>query len=260
MGRMKGKESSRRRRLGYTDLPVDTVTITSMIASIRDDYERVNHFISFFQDDRARLMGLNKMGVNSGVGLELGSGPGNFTRMFRPHVEGFLVCLDYSQTMLAYSRTRTEEPEIGYVRGVFEALPLRSGVVNSVATAYALRDSTDKPRTIAEIDGVLREGGRLLVIDVGRPSNPIVEGFLALYMRYVVPVIGGLVAGYGYVNQWSYLYKTYEMLPVNHILLRMLEHVFGEAEVLELSLGGLVVALAEKRIRKKGIDTVLAGQ
>ncbi|UCD45099.1 MAG: class I SAM-dependent methyltransferase [Candidatus Bathyarchaeota archaeon] len=260
MERMKGKERSRRQRLGYTDLPVDTVTITSLITSIREDYERVNHFISFFQDQRARLMGLRRLGVNPGVGLEMGSGPGNFTRIFRPLVEGLLVCLDYSDTMLAYSRRRTEDPGIGYVRGVFEALPLRSGSVNSVATAYALRDSTDKSRTIAEIDDVLRERGRLLIIDVGRPSNPIVEGFLALYMRYLVPVIGGLVAGHGYMNPWSYLYKTYGTLPVNNTLLRILEHVFDEAELFELSFGGLVVALAEKRKGKKWKDTVLTGQ
>ncbi|MBU7004539.1 MAG: cytidylate kinase family protein [Theionarchaea archaeon] len=38
-----------RRRSGF-----DTVTITSEIDSILEDYERVNHVISFFQDERAR--------------------------------------------------------------------------------------------------------------------------------------------------------------------------------------------------------------
>ena len=234
-------------KLSYTDLPVDTETITSMIASIGNDYEKVNHFISFFQDDRARHIGLRKIGIAQGVGLELGSGPGNFTCMLRPRVKGFLVCLDFSERLLRVGRSRINEAGIGYIRGVFESLPFREGMISIAATAYALRDSTDKPRVLREINAVLRDRGRLLLIDVGKPSNPVYEGFLSIYMRHVVPIIGGLVANRGYVNPWTYLYKTYELLPVNGRLQDMLEKWIGRAHVEEISFGGLVVAIAEKK-------------
>ena len=234
-------------KLSYADLPVDTETITSMIESIGNDYEKVNHFISFFQDDRARHIGLRKIGIDQGVGLELGSGPGNFTCMLRPRVKGFLVCLDFSDRLLRVGWSRINKPGIGYIRGVFEALPFREGVISITATAYALRDSTEKSRVLNEINAVLKENGRLLLIDVGKPNNPIYEGFLSIYMRYIVPIIGGLVVNRGYVNPWTYLYKTYELLPVNARLQDMLEKWIGCGNVDEISFGGLVVATAKKK-------------
>jgi demethylmenaquinone methyltransferase/2-methoxy-6-polyprenyl-1,4-benzoquinol methylase len=239
----KGQDS----KLLHTTLPVDTETLTSMIASTGIDYEKVNHCISFFQDDRARQIGLRKIGTSHGIVLELGSGPGNFTCMLSPYVKGFLVCLDFSDSLLRVGRSRINEPRIGYIRGVFEFLPFRERIISITATAYALRDSSDKHRVLSEINSVLKENGRLIVIDVGRPNNPINDKFLSIYMRFIVPIIGGLVAKRGYMNPWTYLYKTYELLPVNERFQEMLDKRIGYSRVEEISFGGLIVATARKK-------------
>lgn len=192
-------------------------------------------------------MGLRKIGTSYGVVLELGSGPGNFTCMLSPHVKGFLFCLDFSDSLLRVGRSRINEPGIGYIRGVFKSLPFRERIISITATAYALRDSTEKPRVFREINAALKDNGRLFVIDIGRPSNPIYERFLSIYMRYIVPIIGGLVAKRGYVNPWMYLYKTYELLPINERLQGMLDKWIGYSRVEEISFGGLIVAIARKK-------------
>jgi demethylmenaquinone methyltransferase/2-methoxy-6-polyprenyl-1,4-benzoquinol methylase len=220
--------------------------VEDALEAIIKDYERVNHIISLYQDDRARLRGLGKVGSQEGVILELGSGPGNFTRMLRPIIDGFIVCLDYSDKMIQTAMIRNREEDFGFVRGIFEALPFKGNTVSLAAAAYALRDSTDKARVLQEVNSVLKDGGKLLIVDVGKPNNPIVRGFFSLYMRYIVPVICGLVTGHGYRNPWSLLYKTYMLLPVNKGLLAMLKRIVDRAELEELALGGLVVAVAEK--------------
>lgn len=220
--------------------------VEDALEAIIEEYERVNHVISFFQDDRARRRGLETAGTHRGVGLELGSGPGNFTVMLRSRVEGFLVCLDYSADMLSVARARVGDGTVGFIRGTFEALPLRRETITFAAASYALRDSTDKVRALGEVNRVLRRGGRLLVVDIGKPNNPLVRGFFSLYMRYGAPILGGLAAGYGYRNPWSILYKTYALLPVNEDLLDRLRTTFGSARLLELAFGGLVVAIADK--------------
>jgi ubiquinone/menaquinone biosynthesis C-methylase UbiE len=230
-----------RRRSGF-----DTVTITSEIDSILEDYERVNHVISFFQDERARRRGLEEVGRTNGLGLELGSGPGNFTRMLRPYVKGPLVCLDFSELMLDSSRRALRASDLHRVRGLFEDLPFRSGMFSLTASAYALRDSTEKVRVLKEVRRTQGLGGKTLLVDVGKPSNPVVRGFLTLYMRYLMPFLGGYVAGYSYPNPWVFLYKTFALLPVNRVLLRLMKGIFGRARLKELAFGGLVVATAEK--------------
>ena len=109
--------------------------VEDALESIIDDYERVNHVISFFQDDKARIRGLEKIGPQEGVGLELGSGPGNFTEMLRRFVRGPLLCLDYSDRMLSIAKTRNEIDDVSFVRGIFEALPFRGDAVSFVGAA-----------------------------------------------------------------------------------------------------------------------------
>lgn len=216
--------------------------VEEALEAIIDDYERVNHVISFFQDDRARRRGLEKTDAHIEVGLDLGSGPGNFTQMLHSRVEGFLVSLDYSDKMLSEGRERNRQENVGFIRAIFEALPLREDVVSLAAAAYSLRDSTDKARALMEIKHALRTGGSLLIIDIGKPNNPIVRRFLSLYMRYIVPILGGIISGHSHRNPWSLLYKTYDLLPVNRYLLRMMRRTLGQAEMEELAFGGLIVA------------------
>ena len=220
--------------------------VEDALESIIDDYERVNHVISFFQDDKARIRGLEKVASHEGVSLELGSGPGNFTEMLRRFVGDPLVCLDYSDRMLSVARTRSGSENVGFVRGIFEALPFRVGAVSFVGAAYAIRDSTDTKKVLEEIGKILRKDGRLLVIDIGKPNNRIVRGVFSLYMRYVVPLLGGLLTRYGYRNPWSILYKTYVLLPVNVELESLMGRMLGHAEVEERAFGGLIIASAVK--------------
>ncbi|UCH57501.1 MAG: class I SAM-dependent methyltransferase [Candidatus Bathyarchaeota archaeon] len=220
--------------------------VEDALEEIIDNYTRVNHVISFFQDDRARLKGLDKSGCPTGVVLELGSGPGNFTRMLCTKVEGHIVCMDYSVRMLPVARASNMDDRIGFVQGIFEALPFREGSLSLTMTAYALRDSKDMIRVLQEIRRALKDEGKLVVIDIGKPSNLLISGFFSLYMRHIVPVLAGVVAGYGYRNPWGILYDTYAVLPIDRHLLWTMEEIFGGAEMEELAFGGLVVILARK--------------
>jgi len=220
--------------------------VEDALEAIIEKYERVNHVISLLQDDRARWKGLERVGSHRGVGLELGSGPGNFTSMLRTRIDGFLICLDYSIEMLSKAKAGMKDRNIGLVRGIFEALPIRQSIITLSTVSYALRDSADKVRVLREVSRALRGGGRFLVIDIGKPNNPLVRGFFSLYMRYGVPILGGLASGHGYKNPWSILYKTYEQLPTNQGLLDMLKTVFNSARLEEHAFGGLIIAVADK--------------
>jgi demethylmenaquinone methyltransferase/2-methoxy-6-polyprenyl-1,4-benzoquinol methylase len=220
--------------------------VEDALEAIIDDYIRVNHLISLFQDDKARHISLKKVGHQTGTALELGSGPGNFTEMLRSIVEGQIVCLDYSDKMIAHARKGEHGNRTHHIRAIFERLPVRTGSITLTCAAYALRDSTDKPRTYSEIGKTLKPGGKLVVIDIGKPDNPIIRGVFSIYMRYIVPIIAGLATQQGHRNPWSILYKTYQLLPPNKNLKHLIENTIGPAEITEPSLGGLIIASAYK--------------
>jgi demethylmenaquinone methyltransferase/2-methoxy-6-polyprenyl-1,4-benzoquinol methylase len=221
--------------------------VENALEAIIDDYIRVNHLISFFQDDRARLIGLKKVGHQTGTALELGSGPGNFTEMLKPIVDGEIICLDYSTKMIAHARSDEHGKRAHHIRAIFERIPIRTGSITLTGAAYALRDSTDKSRAYSEISEILKPGGKLVVIDIGKPNNPIIRRVFSLYMRYLVPIIAGLATEHGHINPWSILYKTYQLLPPNKALQHLIENTIGPVETTEPSLGGLLIMLASKR-------------
>jgi demethylmenaquinone methyltransferase/2-methoxy-6-polyprenyl-1,4-benzoquinol methylase len=220
--------------------------VEDALEAIIQDYIRVNHYISLFQDDKARLTGLRKAGHQTGTALELGSGPGNFTRMLEPIVDGQIVCLDYSDKMIAHAKKSRNGNRVHHIRGIFERLPIRPESITLTGAAYALRDSTDKPKTYSEISRALEPRGKLIVIDIGKPDNQLIRGVFSLYMRHIVPIIAGLTTKYGHRNPWSILYQTYKLLPPNKDLQHLIESTVGPAEITELALGGLIVASANK--------------
>ena len=142
--------------------------------------------------------------------------------------------------MLVTSRYRNKDLGNHYVRGVFEALPIREGSISFVTSAYALRDSLYKPLVIKEACDSLATGGKFLLIDIGKPDNRIIQGFMSFYMRYFVPIMGGLTAGYGYRNPWSKLYNTFEKLPPNKSLTAIVETHLADVGLVEKILGALV--------------------
>jgi len=220
--------------------------VEDALEAIIQDYIRVNHLISFNQDDKARLTGIRKAGRQTGTALELGSGPGNYTQMLKPIVDGQIVCLDYSDKMIAHAKKREHGDRPHYIRAIFERLPIRADTITLATAAYALRDSTDKPTTYSEIGRILKPGGRLVVIDIGKPDNPLIQGVLSIYIRHIVPIIAGLATEHGRVNPWSILHKTFQLLPPNKELRQLIEEKVGPTEIAEPSLGGLIVASADK--------------
>jgi demethylmenaquinone methyltransferase/2-methoxy-6-polyprenyl-1,4-benzoquinol methylase len=220
--------------------------VEEALETIIDDYEKVNHVISLFQDDRARLIGLQKVGKTRGTALELGSGPGNYSRMINNFHGGELVCLDFSYKMHLTARKRNMYLGHHYVRAVFEALPIRRKSVDFVSAAFALRDSLNKPLAIKEACDAISPRGKFLLTDIGKPDNVILQGFMTLFMKYVVPVMGGLTAGYGFRNPWSTLFKTYVKLPPNRVLVSIIESNIDVVDIEEQILGALLIILGVK--------------
>ncbi len=223
--------------------------VEDALEKIIDDYEKVNHVISLFQDERSRLIGLDKVGHQEGTALELGSGPGNYSRLISNYNDGPLICLDYLAKMHEAAHKRNHDLDHHYIRGVFEALPLRESSIGFVTAAYALRDSLDKPKAISEACKTLQSHGHFLLIDIGKPDNPVIRGFMGVFMKYFVPVLGGLVAGYGYDNPWSKLYLTFQRLPPNNVLVSIIGDNVRVVDRIEKILGALVIIVGKKAVQ-----------
>jgi ArsR family transcriptional regulator len=97
---------------------------------------------------------------------DLGCGTGQLAETVAPYVRR-VIGIDESDDMLATARTRLEG--LGNVqlrRGDLEGLPLKDGELDVAILSLVLHYSPDPARALAEVNRVVRPGGRVLVVDM----------------------------------------------------------------------------------------------
>jgi SAM-dependent methyltransferase len=136
--------------------------------------------------------------------LDVGCGPGNFTRAFAGEVgDGLAVGLDASRTMLAQGAAQPAEGNLAYIRGDAENLPFRAGSFDAVCCFAALYLIERPLKAVEELVRVLAPGGRVaLLASVQRGPLPATVANLATRPLTGIRMFGrdeltGALAGHG---------------------------------------------------------------
>jgi ubiquinone/menaquinone biosynthesis C-methylase UbiE len=125
------------------------------------------------RDERAITLEMLAIGPGDSV-LDVGCGPGNFTRAFaRASGDGLAVGLDASRTMLDQAAREANPPNVRYVRGDAAALPFPDATFDAVCCFAALYFIERPLQAIDEMVRVLAPGGRVaLLASVSRGPLP----------------------------------------------------------------------------------------
>jgi len=146
-------------------------------------YERVNRLITFGMVDRWRRA-VADLAHEDDVVLEIGSGPGNFTR----HLMAKRVfCVEPSKELLQISRNELNSDRVTLLRGVGERLPLTEGSVDKVFCVFSFRDFYDRGASAGEMNRVLKEGGEAMIVDIAKPPPGPLSKLLEMHVRHMVP-------------------------------------------------------------------------
>tara|TARA_B110000008_G_scaffold254799_1_gene271000 strand:- start:1973 stop:2404 length:432 start_codon:yes stop_codon:yes gene_type:complete len=134
------------------------------------------------------------------------------------------------------SAAKTDAP---LIRADALCLPIPSSSVDGVTCGFALRNFTNLDEFFAEISRVLKPGGRIGLLDVAEPSNPLLRLGHSFYFGKVVPKIGALLSDR---NAYKYLPKSVQYLPESYELLSGLQAV-GFRDVNRVLLSGGITQL-----------------
>ncbi len=111
-----------------------------------------------------------------------------------------VVGLDFSAAMLAKARVRAAKlpgqvgaPTLEFRTGDVLQIPYEEGAFDIVSIGYGLRNLESWERGLAEMWRVAKPGGRLLVLDFGKPDNWLWRRICFFYLRRVVPLLGGIL-------------------------------------------------------------------
>ncbi len=175
--------------------------------------------------------------------LDIAGGTGDLAMAFSKKVgkSGQVVHTDINEAMLRTGRNRLLDAGVTLPTLVCDAekLPFAGNYFDLVSVAFGLRNMTHKDVALAEMNRVLKPGGKLLVLEFSKVAAPL-EKLYDWYSFKVLPQLGKLVAGDD--ASYRYLAESIRMHP-GQAELKAMMHKEGFGHVDYHNLSGGVVAL-----------------
>ena len=176
--------------------------VTDLFAQVAPRYDLINDLQSFglHRSWKKRLLLLGAPQPGERV-LDLCCGTGDIA--LASAARGAEVFgLDFSAPMLAIAQRRSGKiigpigtRPVGWLQADAENLPFAADSFDLVTVGYGLRNLSSWERGLAGMFRVAKPGGRLLVLDFGKPENRLWRGIYFLYLKSVVPLLGRIFCG-----------------------------------------------------------------
>ena len=90
-------------------------------------------------------------------------------------------------------------------------LPFANATFDAVTVGFGLRNLAEWQTGLREMHRVAKAGGRLLVLDFGRPDNAVWRALYFAYLRLIVPVYGKLFCGNW--SAYAYIIESLKAYP-----------------------------------------------
>ena len=220
--------------------------VIDVLQEIIPVYDKVNSYISLGKDSEHRNRAIKEKIENGDKILDAGSGFGNMSKTALDVTDGEVEIMLYDpllQMIKNTDRLFKKKPEA--MCGVFEHVPFKNQQFDVVLSGYSLRDAISLNTAISEIHRVLKEGGKWIIVDLGKPDEAIVRFGVSFYLRLILPIIA-YVAGGRLGLKFAALYGTYKRWPKNKKLESMLLEKFTRVEFEKDMMGGAIMVAAYK--------------
>ncbi len=226
--------------------------VNDLFARIARRYDFINDLQSFGLHRYWKRRVANLAKVRSGDrALDLCCGTGDITfALARRGAEA--TGLDFSADMLSVAAarnsqaTRINESQIPrFIQGDAQQIDFPEKSFDIVTVGYGLRNLTSWQRGIEEMFRVAKPGGRLIVLDFGKPANPVWRAIYFAHLKMSVPLIGLLFCGNA--SAYAYILESLKHYPAQlAVAQKMRELKLANVRVINLLGGAMAINYGEK--------------
>jgi len=214
-----------------------------MFSRIARRYDLANTVLSLGRDAAWRRRAVERVVDRSGlVVLDLCAGTGKvaFACAEARNRPRLTIASDFAEAMLEVGRRqcgrRRLEDRVQFLCLDALRVPLADATCDVVTCAFGARNLVDLEQGLREAARCLRPGGTLLILEFMHPGKRWTRRAVSWYIRRVIPVLGGLIAGapaaYRYLRDSIDAFLTREEMAA---LLRRCG--FASVEAIDYTLG-----------------------
>lgn len=210
-------------------------------------YDKVNSAISLGKDVKYRRLGIEGRILPKSIVLDAGSGYGNMSRMAHEEANGELTLIMYDPIIDMLRRAKEmfdNNFSAALSSGIFEYMPFQNDAFDVILCGYSLRDAIHLKQAISEMHRILRDGGLLVIVDLGKPDSFLKRMGVSFYLKYLLRILAYAAAG-RIGLKFRTLYGTYLKWPRNSELKILLQR-FSKVEFDTRLMGGAIIVAAYK--------------
>ena len=198
--------------------------VAGVFTSVAGKYDLMNDLMSGGLHRLWKRFSIEISAVRAGERvLDVAGGSADLSRQFakRAGDSGQVWLTDINNAMLRVGRDRLLDDgmAIPVAQCDAEKLPFPSNYFDCVSIAFGLRNVTRKEAALAEMQRVLKPGGRLLVLEFSKVWKPL-EPLYDAYSFKLLPKLGELVAKDA--DSYRYLAESIRMHPSQEELKQMI--------------------------------------
>ena len=209
---------------------------------ISGKYDLMNNVISLFLHKKWRRNALEEIRMEKGSRvIDLCCGTGVWTVDLAHQVgrEGMVYGIDFSKAMLNLAGEKlffSGLDNVSLLYGNIKSIPFAEGFFDYATLGFGLRNVSGTRVALSEIQRVLKPGGKLLCLETSKPSSPLLRHLYYLYLRYLVPFLGFVLAKR--FKEFRYLQESTWLFPEkDELVLIFCEAGFEDITVTEFIYG-----------------------
>jgi len=225
--------------------------VSQMFNAISPSYDRVNRILSFGIDQRWRKTLKKHLPEGSHIHL-LDLATGTCDQLLELMKTGKInkACgIDLAEEMLDIGKGKIAKSAFAdkvslSVASALE-IPLDDESFDCTTISFGIRNVGDPLKCLKEMHRILKPKGRALILEFSHPENRSVRMLNLLYLRYILPTVGGMFSGKK--SAYSYLNRTIESFPYGEAFCSLMEEAgFKKITAYPLTFGVATLYVGEK--------------
>ncbi len=227
-------------------------TVKTMFASVAQNYDRANSVLSMGIHHLWRSKLVKLVGLTAGAKvLDCATGTGDLAIAFKKEVgpTGEVIGTDFCEEMLAYApaKAAAQNLDVKFQLADVMNLPFADNTFDCSSISFGIRNVADPVKGISEMARVIKPGGKVVVLEFGQVTIPVVGALYNWYSQKVLPKIGGWVTGQP--QAYEYLQKTSAAFPCRDQFCKMMMSTgsFAKVNYHSLSFGIAYIYIGTKK-------------